>query len=107
MSAPSFVNPAGTHEQRGQPDKEAIERGQVRRALSGSITDQKLMLEQKRLCGDRSYTTWAEKLREGYEQVNGEDEEFAHGANGTTTAIVCKTARHRRISSYCEFATHT
>jgi hypothetical protein len=39
--------------------------------------------------------------------VNGEDEEFAHGANVTTTAIACKTARHRRIPSYCEFATDT
>jgi hypothetical protein len=25
-----FLNPAGTHEQRGQPDQEAIERGQIR-----------------------------------------------------------------------------
>lgn len=31
--------------------------------------------------------------------MNGEDEEFAHEANGTTTIIACKTARHRRIPS--------
>jgi hypothetical protein len=64
------------------------------------------MFEQKRLCGDGSYTTWAEELREGDEQVNGEDEEFAHAANAITTAIASNTAQHRRISSYCEFATH-
>ncbi len=64
------------------------------------------MLQQKRLCGDGSYTTWAEELRVGDKQVNGEDDEFAHAANGTTMAIACKTARHRQIPSYCEFATH-
>lgn len=35
-----------------------------------------------------------------------EDEEFAHGANVTTPAILRKTARHGLIRSYCEFATH-
>src|SRR6267154_6233046 len=35
----------------------------------GSITDQKLMLEQKRLCCDGAYTTWADQLREGDQQV--------------------------------------
>ena len=37
------------------------------------------MFEQKRLRGDGSYTTWAEKLCEGDQQVNGKDDEFAHG----------------------------
>jgi hypothetical protein len=39
--------------------------------------------------------------------MNREDEEFAHRANGTITASACKTAPHRRIPSYYEFATHT
>ena len=52
-----------------------------------------------------TYSTRAEKLREGDKQVNDEDEEFAHGVNATTTGILCQTARHRRIPSYCEFAT--
>ena len=40
-------NPARVHEQRGQTEHQAIERGQVRRALPESIADQKLMFEQK------------------------------------------------------------
>src|SRR6202521_5698715 len=39
-------------------------------------------------------------------KVDGEDEEVAHGANGTTTASARKTAPHRRIPSYYEFASH-
>ena len=39
--------------------------------------------------------------------MNGEDEEFAHGANDTPIAIGCKTAQHRRIPPYCQFATQT
>ena len=54
------------------------------------------MLEEERLRSDGSYATWAEKLRDDDKQVNGEDEEFAHGANAITTAIARKTARHTR-----------
>jgi len=63
------------------------------------------MLEQKRLCGDGAYTTWADQFREHDEQMDGEDEEFAHGANRTKTVSMRKTAPHRRIRSYYEFAT--
>ena len=38
--------------------------------------------------------------------MDGEDEKFAHGANGTITTGTCKTARRRRIASHCEFAPH-
>jgi GTP-dependent phosphoenolpyruvate carboxykinase len=65
------------------------------------------MLEHQGLCGDGTYTTWTEQLREDNEEVDGEDEEFAHGANRTMTANARKTAPHRRIPSYCEFATDT
>ena len=41
--------------QESPTEHEAIERGQIRRAPPGSITDKKLMFEQKRLCGDRVY----------------------------------------------------
>jgi len=58
-------NAARAHEQRGQSEDEAIERGQIRRALLGAITDQKLMFEQERLCGDGTCTTRAEQLRDG------------------------------------------
>ena len=53
------------------------------------------MLEQQGLCGDGTYATWAEQLREGDQQVDGEDEQFAHGANGTMTASARKTARRQ------------
>ena len=105
--APSFGNPARAHEQRGQPEHEAIERGQIRRTLSGAIADEQLMLEQQGFCGDGAYATWAEQLREGDQQVNGEDEEFAHGANGTMTDQCAQDCTARpRLRSHYEFATH-
>ena len=74
--------------------------------MSGAITDHELMLEQKRLRGDSTYTTWAEQLREGDQQVDNEDEECADGANRSMTVSARKTAPHRRTPSYYEFATH-
>jgi len=65
------------------------------------------MFEEKGLSGNSPYTTWAEQLREGDQQVDGEDEQFAHGANGTVTASACKTAQRGQIASHYEFATHT
>ena len=53
------------------------------------------MFEQKRLRGDSAYTTWAEQFREGDEEVDGENEEFARGANRTMTASARKTAPRR------------
>jgi hypothetical protein len=43
--------------------------------MSGSIADQNLMFEQKRLGGNGAYATWAEQLGDGDQQVDGEDEE--------------------------------
>lgn len=37
------------------------------------------MFQEKKLCDDGAYATWAEQLREGDQQVDGEDKEFAHG----------------------------
>ena len=51
------------------------------------------MLEHQRFCGDGTYATRAERPREGDEEVDGEDEEFAHGANIITPVIARKTAR--------------
>jgi hypothetical protein len=70
-----------------------IEGGQIRCALSRSITDQQLMFEKQRLCGDGTYTTPAHEFRDGDKKVDGEHEQVAHGVNGTTPANVCKTAR--------------
>jgi hypothetical protein len=55
----------------------------------------------------RPIATWAHQLREGDQQVDGEDQDFAHGANRSMTASARKTAPHRRIPPYYEFATHT
>ena len=78
----------------------SIERSQIRRSLSGSITDQKLMFEQKRFRGDGAYTTWAEQLREGDELVDGQDEQISHRANRNIAAVPRKTAPHRRVRSW-------
>jgi hypothetical protein len=65
------------------------------------------MLEQERLCGDGTYTTRAEQLREGDQQVDGEGEEIAHGVNRTMVASAFKTAPQWRIRAYYDFATHS
>jgi len=36
------------------------------------------MLEHQGFCGDGTYATLAEQLREGNEEVDGENDEFAH-----------------------------
>jgi hypothetical protein len=41
------------------------------------------MFEQKRLCGDGAYAARAEQLCAGDQQVDGQDDEVAHRANGT------------------------
>ena len=64
-----------------------------------------MVLQQQGLCGDGTDTTWTEQLREGDEEVDEEDGEFAHGANRTMATIPRKTAPRRWIPSYCEFAT--
>jgi len=50
------------------------------------------MLEQERLCGDGTYTTRAEQLREGAQQVDGEGEKVAHGVNRTMVASAFRIA---------------
>ena len=62
------------------------------------------MLKPKRLCGYGAYTTRAEQLREGYQEVDEEDEEFAHPSNTTITAGPRKSAQRGRIASHYEFA---
>jgi len=62
--------------------------------------------EHQRLDSNGTYTAWAEQLRESDQQVDSEDEQFAHAANGTMTAVPRKIAPRRWISSYYEFASH-
>jgi hypothetical protein len=87
-------------------EHKAIERRQIRCAHPGSITDQKLMFEQKRFCGDGVRAATAEQLRHDDQQVDGQDEDVVHGANGTITIDRCKTARRGWIASHYEFASH-
>jgi hypothetical protein len=65
------------------------------------------MFQQKRLRGDGSYAARADELRAGDQEVDGEDEQVAHEADGTITTGMCKTARRGRIASHYEFALHT
>jgi hypothetical protein len=46
------------------------------------------------------------RQHEGDQQVDGEDEEFAHGVDATRIVSTRKTAPHSRVPSYYEFATH-
>ena len=64
------------------------------------------IIAEDRLCSYGAYTARAEQLRDGDQQVDDEDEEFAHGANGTITTSWCKAALGRRIASHYEFASH-
>ena len=56
------------------------------------------MLEQQRFRGDGADATGAEEFREGDEQVNREEKQFAHGCNAITPAVLRKTARKRELA---------
>ena len=88
-----FRDTAAAHEQRGQSEHKSVEAGQIRRALSGTINDHELMLEQQRFRSDGACATRAEELRDGDEQVDYQEEQIAHQANRTMTAGAHKTAR--------------
>ena len=104
--AGDFVDTTLAHEQCRESEHEAIKGGQIRRALPGSIADQKLLFEQQGFCDDRADATGTAELRDRDQQVDGENDEFAHAANRTIIAAVRKAAREDRIHSYYEFATH-
>src|SRR6266851_3671737 len=84
------------HEEGGQPEHKAIERGEIRRPLSGAIADQELMLEQERLSGDPARAARAEEFREGNEQMDRQEEQIAHELKIITPANLHKTAPQRR-----------
>ena len=82
-----------THEQRGQPEDEAIDESEIGRALPGAIADEQLVPEQQGLGGDGADATGAEELRESDQQVDGKHQDVTHRANRTITAGTRKTAR--------------
>jgi len=77
----------------------------MRSAMAGAIANEQLMLQQQRFRSDGTHATGAQEFHEGDQQVDGEDEEFAHGTNRIKTASARKTAPRWRIPSYYEFAT--
>jgi hypothetical protein len=60
-------NPARIQERGSQPEDQAVEGGQIRRPMSGTIADQQLMFEQQQFCGGGAGAPWAQQLREGGE----------------------------------------
>ena len=86
------------HEERGQPEHKAIERGEIRRTLSGAIADQELMLEQERLSCDPVHAARAEEFREGNEQMDRQEKQIAHELKIITPANLHKTAPWRRFT---------
>jgi hypothetical protein len=79
------------HEEGGQPEHKAIERGEIRRTLSGAIGDQELMLEQERFSCGPAHAARAEEFREGNEQMDRQ-EEIAHELKIITPVNLDKTA---------------
>lgn len=76
----------------------AIEVHDIRGALAGAIADEQLILHQQRLRSDGSEAAWAEQSHQGDQQVDGQNEEIAHGANRTMVVGARKTAPHGRMS---------
>jgi hypothetical protein len=79
------------HDEGGQPEHKAIERGEIRRTLSGAIADQELMPEQGRLSCDL-HAARAEEFCEGNEQMDRQEEQIAHELKIITPANLHKTA---------------
>ena len=75
------------------------------------IAKQQLMLKEQGLCRDGACATGLKEFRESDNQVNGENEQFAHGANATTFSLAGKTAPKARVARHfinspstgCEF----
>ena len=86
-----FRDTPAAYEQRGQSEHKSVEAGQIPRALSGTVNDHELMLEQQRFRGDSACATRAEEFRDGDEQVYYQEEQIAHQSNSTMTAGTHKT----------------
>ena len=55
------------------------------------------MLKKQGLCSDGAYAIGSKEFGDSDDQVNGEDEQFAHRANATTIGLTGKTARKARF----------
>jgi len=75
------------HDQGGQSERQRIEWAQIRRAASRVIADQDLRLAQQRFRGDGADAAGLQESREGSEQVNREENQFAYGSNAITSPM--------------------
>jgi len=75
-----------------QPEHEAIDHREIRRASPEAIADQQLMFKQERLSRDASRTTRAEQFRQGDEQMDRQDKQIAHDWQIITPANLHKAA---------------
>src|SRR6516165_8528012 len=75
-----------------QPEHEAIDHREIRRASPEAIADQQLMFKQERLSRDASRTIRAEQFRQGDEQMDRQDERIAHDWQIITPANLHKAA---------------
>ena len=69
--------------------------------MPGAIADKQLVLQRQRFCDDGADATATEELCEGDKQIDGKDDEVAHGANRIMAGRANKTAPLGRIPSYC------
>ena len=84
-----------THKEGGQSKYEAIERSEIWGALSGTIGDEQLLLEQQRLGGHSTGAARAEEFRESDKQVDHQEKQVAHESDVITSANLRKTVRQR------------
>jgi hypothetical protein len=74
-----------------QPERKAIEHGEIGRIPSGAIADWQLVFEQERLSYDPSHATRAEEFGEGNEQMDRQDQHIAQKRKITTSADLHNT----------------
>ena len=72
--------PVPRHEQHGQAEHESIKSKEIGRPSPGTVADEQLVFQEQRLGGDGTDATGAEQFRGSYQQMDNEDQEFAHGA---------------------------
>ena len=77
----------GPHEQGGQPEQQAIRGSEVRGPLSGAITNQQLMFEYQRFCGNSADAARKKELRKRDEQVYQQKDHIAHESKAVMSVM--------------------
>ena len=81
------------HKESNQSEHKAIKRAQIRCTLSGAIANEELLLEQQLFRGYSAGAARAEEFRDGYEEMNREEQQIEYGFDGSTLANLRKTAQ--------------